>query len=670
MALLRKAFNWLPGAKRPPASPQSMPVVLTGLRRMLHHNEHITGWQGVLRRSLRLLGSGGMAGSQGLAESPARAFARRVAQRYGSARPLLAVYAFPFVLRTGGPEGRKSGFGGPLPSTLPHAAEHKSGRFVLSLPLPAYAQAKAPSPDSVGVGVQRGETGRSRSELLFASTAPFPLPYGPIRGLRQALGGPSLVGPKVGLKILRREHGYLEGSLRGVADHPEPLAPFMALGRFVASRPPAERGQGPGKGHPAGNVAPVGEGQDLDKGYLMGEIAQAIRVVPHRAFAEAELTRTGPSGLPQREAVPGHPKAPGSGPRAGLAMVPSGQASLQRPSGPLWAERYRPSAAMALRPENRRLRPADPGVARKMTVIPSGTRLPIIGLPAPFALYQEEPASTMSDVLFLARHRQGRPESARATTGWGEGLSPLGIRHHTSTAWAQPPVHVPLGPGRPLAAGPRRIMERFLQTDFGHVRIHAGPFAARVAAALKAQAFTIGRHIFFAKGKAAFHTPEGMALLGHELTHVRQGHDISGFTSDGVLPVQVQEREAEQNQALLRRALPTERPLAPWPLLAMVDQPVRQPGRATVTTALPGAALKPTAVPPPPYTGTPELELAKIPIRRAAADRAVAAEPPPVAEAPAPARGEKGPDLDALARQVYDLIMQRLSLERERAGYR
>jgi len=234
-----------------------------------------------------------------------------------------------------------------------------------------------------------------------------------------------------------------------------------------------------------------------------------------------------------------------------------------------------------------------------------------------------------------------------------------------------------IGPGRPLAPGPRRMMERFWGTDFGHVRVHTEPSAARMASALKAQAFTIGRHIFFADGKARFHTPAGIGLLGHELTHVRQHWSIPRPVSSSLLQAQAEEEEALANQAVLQYAysISIDRPLAPWPLrpAAQTTQPegitVAQaspsPGVSRAPEAARRAASAPTPVSMPLLLGVPVMELAK-PLRKAAAEAPAAA---PTAEAPSPGKKEEKLDLDALARQVYDLIMRRLSLERERTGH-
>ena len=76
--------------------------------------------------------------------------------------------------------------------------------------------------------------------------------------------------------------------------------------------------------------------------------------------------------------------------------------------------------------------------------------------------------------------------------------------------------------GDPLSTPVREHFESRFGYDFGGVRTHTGPEAANAAAALNAQAFTVGQHIFFASGRHQPGTAEGRHLLAHELTHTVQ----------------------------------------------------------------------------------------------------------------------------------------------------
>jgi hypothetical protein len=58
--------------------------------------------------------------------------------------------------------------------------------------------------------------------------------------------------------------------------------------------------------------------------------------------------------------------------------------------------------------------------------------------------------------------------------------------------------------------------------NFASVVIHTDDGAAHAAALLAADAFTIGEHVYFARGHFDPHAPQGLALLAHELAHVVQ----------------------------------------------------------------------------------------------------------------------------------------------------
>jgi hypothetical protein len=66
----------------------------------------------------------------------------------------------------------------------------------------------------------------------------------------------------------------------------------------------------------------------------------------------------------------------------------------------------------------------------------------------------------------------------------------------------------------------------FFAPRFGHrfdgVRIHAGPAAATAATAARAQAFTLGRDIYFGEGQYRPDSTAGRHLLAHELAHTLQ----------------------------------------------------------------------------------------------------------------------------------------------------
>ena len=76
--------------------------------------------------------------------------------------------------------------------------------------------------------------------------------------------------------------------------------------------------------------------------------------------------------------------------------------------------------------------------------------------------------------------------------------------------------------GMPLDETSRTFFERRFGHDFGRVRVHTDARAAKSADALLADAYTAGEHIVFGPGRYAPASPQGRALLAHELSHVAQ----------------------------------------------------------------------------------------------------------------------------------------------------
>ncbi len=109
-------------------------------------------------------------------------------------------------------------------------------------------------------------------------------------------------------------------------------------------------------------------------------------------------------------------------------------------------------------------------------------------------------------------------------------------------------VHETLNrPGRPLESGVRGELEGTLGHDFSAVRVHADETAAASAAAVSAQAYTVGSNVVFGANRYRPASVEGRQLLAHELTHVRQQ---AGAAPGGPLRIVDDPRaEAEANRA-------------------------------------------------------------------------------------------------------------------------
>ncbi|HWM89212.1 MAG TPA: DUF4157 domain-containing protein [Thermoanaerobaculia bacterium] len=74
--------------------------------------------------------------------------------------------------------------------------------------------------------------------------------------------------------------------------------------------------------------------------------------------------------------------------------------------------------------------------------------------------------------------------------------------------------------GQSLDPFTRAAMESRFGHDFGSIRIHTGPEAARSAEGLGAHAYTLGLDVRFGEGRYRPDRPEGQALIAHELEHV------------------------------------------------------------------------------------------------------------------------------------------------------
>ncbi|MFI5385014.1 MAG: DUF4157 domain-containing protein [Fimbriimonadales bacterium] len=104
------------------------------------------------------------------------------------------------------------------------------------------------------------------------------------------------------------------------------------------------------------------------------------------------------------------------------------------------------------------------------------------------------------------------------------------------------------GPGSAPAGNIRGELSGHLGFDPSEARLHAGPHSAAAARGLQAEAFTIGRDVFFGEGKLDPSSRQGLGLIAHELTHVGQQTGTTGdkarfYTQSGG---DAMEKEAQQ----------------------------------------------------------------------------------------------------------------------------
>lgn len=100
------------------------------------------------------------------------------------------------------------------------------------------------------------------------------------------------------------------------------------------------------------------------------------------------------------------------------------------------------------------------------------------------------------------------------------------VRSPAEPTLAPAVVHEALaGAGAPLPAELLALTQAELGFDASKVRVHTDALAAASARAVRAVAYTVGRHIAFAAGAYAPATTRGRELLRHELQHAAQQGD-------------------------------------------------------------------------------------------------------------------------------------------------
>lgn len=160
---------------------------------------------------------------------------------------------------------------------------------------------------------------------------------------------------------------------------------------------------------------------------------------------------------------------------------------------------------------------------------------------APLDLWQRECAEgVMTPQTKLSSHANARlavssPESAaereadqvadrlsqgRTTPSIRE-VAPSATVHRSGNSFAGAGV-IPAGAGMPLPLPAREFFETGFGHSFNDVRIHTDAPAARSALSLQAEAFTVGRDIYFGAGKFDPKSAGGRRLIAHELTHTIQ----------------------------------------------------------------------------------------------------------------------------------------------------
>lgn len=111
-------------------------------------------------------------------------------------------------------------------------------------------------------------------------------------------------------------------------------------------------------------------------------------------------------------------------------------------------------------------------------------------------------------------------------------------------------INTTKGSGNSMDHSTKHFMESRFETDFSDVRIHTGSQAVQMSRELNAQAFTVGKDVYFNEGKYSKNSYNGKHLLAHELTHtVQQG--------GGVMQKKIQRQDAAHGEAEMGTEFPT-----------------------------------------------------------------------------------------------------------------
>ena len=149
--------------------------------------------------------------------------------------------------------------------------------------------------------------------------------------------------------------------------------------------------------------------------------------------------------------------------------------------------------------------------------------------PAAFSVAVQDPAGEAE-----ADRAAARVGSPVAPTHETVGSSVGAPGSATPVPGLKPRLELARGEAQPLAREDDAFFGERLGHDFAQVKIHAGPASASAASSVGAQAFTIGRDIYFGAGQYRPATSPGRELIAHELAHTAQNRP--NVVSRRVLP--------------------------------------------------------------------------------------------------------------------------------------
>jgi hypothetical protein len=208
-------------------------------------------------------------------------------------------------------------------------------------------------------------------------------------------------------------------------------------------------------------------------------------------------------------------------------------------------------------------------------------------------------------------------------------------------------------------------MQAHLTRNFSEVRLHTSPLVQT----LRAEAFTSGSHVVFAPGRLDISTGKGLALLGHELTHIGQPLAFKQESSASQVFEDSQERAARQQEESIQNIVEHG-----WPKTHSME--LRHAATASPVISATNAFIQRQADEDSTSAqginssgSSPETASAG----ESSGQAAGAAQPGgggAAGSSPSSGRaagaGAPNANVDALARQVYGILKNRLRAERDR----
>jgi hypothetical protein len=196
------------------------------------------------------------------------------------------------------------------------------------------------------------------------------------------------------------------------------------------------------------------------------------------------------------------------------------------------------------------------------------------------------------------------------------------------------------------------------------VRLHVSPLAQT----LRAEAFTSGKHVVFAPGRLDLTTSKGIALLGHELTHIGQPLAFKQESGVGQAYEDSGEQAARHQEEQIQRIVEQG-----WTKTNRME--LQHSFRAAAVPAASANSLSIQRIAEENAGSAQQEEPGGSPASTNPADgtsgQAGGVTQPASQASAAPASGPAGAtapaaNVEALARQVYGILKNRLRAERDR----